>query len=110
MTVITTNEFRKLALSFPETVELPHFDRTSFRFNKKIFATLQTTNEIAMLKLSDENQSLYCSIDKSAIYPVPNKWGEKGATTAILEQLSREEVQSLIDLAYAHAVSKKPTR
>ena len=34
----TIETFRALALSFPETVGLPHFDLTSFRIKKKIFA------------------------------------------------------------------------
>jgi hypothetical protein len=34
-------EFKALAISFPEvSVEAPHFDKTSFRVKKKIFATL----------------------------------------------------------------------
>lgn len=30
---------RRLALALPETAEAPHFDHTSFRAKKKIFAT-----------------------------------------------------------------------
>ena len=38
--MVTVGTFRQMALSHPGAVELPHFDRTSFRLNKKIFATL----------------------------------------------------------------------
>jgi hypothetical protein len=38
--MVSLNDFKKLALSFEETQELPHFEKTSFRVNKKIFATL----------------------------------------------------------------------
>lgn len=37
--MVTIDSFRKLALSFPEATEEPHFEKTSFRVKKKIFAT-----------------------------------------------------------------------
>lgn len=33
---MTAAAFRKIALALPEAVEAPHFERTSFRVNKKI--------------------------------------------------------------------------
>jgi hypothetical protein len=51
--MITAETFRKMALSFPETVELPHFERTSFRVKNRIFATLAENTEVATLKLPD---------------------------------------------------------
>lgn len=37
--MFSIESFRKLAMSFPNATELPHFEKTSFRINKKIFAT-----------------------------------------------------------------------
>jgi len=37
--MVTIDSFRKLDLSFPEATEEPHFEKTSFRVKKKIFAT-----------------------------------------------------------------------
>jgi hypothetical protein len=37
---MTANGFRRLALSFPETVEAEHMDHPDFRVAGKIFATL----------------------------------------------------------------------
>ena len=36
---MTLDDARKLALALPEATESPHFDYTSFRVRKKIFAT-----------------------------------------------------------------------
>jgi hypothetical protein len=36
-------QVRKYALSLPGVVEAPHFDRTSFRVSKRIFATAKPT-------------------------------------------------------------------
>ena len=38
--MVSIETVRKLALSFPETDEHPHFERRAFRVKKKIFATL----------------------------------------------------------------------
>jgi predicted DNA-binding protein (MmcQ/YjbR family) len=37
--MVTIDTLRKIALSLPETTEEPHFEKTSFRVKKKIFAT-----------------------------------------------------------------------
>ncbi|MBK7374593.1 MAG: MmcQ/YjbR family DNA-binding protein [Chitinophagaceae bacterium] len=46
--MVTVGTFRQMALSHPGAVELPHFDRTSFRLNKKIFATLDEKKRSAV--------------------------------------------------------------
>ncbi len=68
--MVSVDKFRKLALSFDEAVEQAHFEKPSFRVNKKIFATLDQKNETVILKLSEMDQSVFCSFDKSVIYPV----------------------------------------
>lgn len=75
--MITNKAFRSLALSLPETQELPHFDRCSFRVKKKIFATLVEERSVACLKFSLADQSVFCAFDKMIIYPVPGKWGDR---------------------------------
>ncbi|HEX2041016.1 MAG TPA: MmcQ/YjbR family DNA-binding protein [Acidimicrobiales bacterium] len=37
---MTPDQARRLALSLPEAHEAPHFEKSSFRVGKKIFATL----------------------------------------------------------------------
>jgi hypothetical protein len=41
---------------------------------------------------------------------VPNAWGRNGATTAELSKLSLAELDDALRIAWAHAVSKTPTR
>jgi hypothetical protein len=71
--MVDIETFRALALSFPDASEEPHFEKTSFRVNKKIFATLDVENNRACLMLSEVDQSVFCVFDKAIIYPVPNK-------------------------------------
>ncbi|HYG49332.1 MAG TPA: MmcQ/YjbR family DNA-binding protein, partial [Flavobacteriales bacterium] len=85
--MVSVANFKKLTLSLGDVVELPHFERTSFRVNKKIFATLDEKKQLACLMLDPVDQSTFCTYDKSVIYPVPNKWGLKGATYIELKKV-----------------------
>ena len=94
---ITT--FRQMALSFSGTAELPHFEKTSFRIHKKIFATLDETNGIACLKFTTDQQHQFCLMSK-AIYPVNNSWGKKGWTNIDLNIISEELMAEALETAY----------
>jgi len=98
--MVTNETFRTLALSFPETVELPHFDPTSFRVQKKIFATLSEDRQRAMLKLPLVDQSVFCSFDKDIIYPVAGGWGKKGATYFELKKIKKKMLKDALTQAY----------
>lgn len=84
---MTVNAFREMALSFAGTVENPHFDRAAFKvINKRIFATMHEASETVNVKFSKTDQSVFCSFDKKAVYPLPNKWGLDGWTTFELKK------------------------
>jgi hypothetical protein len=50
---MTPAAFKRLALSMPEAHEEPHFERTSFRIAKKIFATMTADGTEAMVPVKD---------------------------------------------------------
>lgn len=103
--MITPESFAQLALSFPETESAPHFDRTAFKVVKKrIFATLHEKHQSANLLLSLEEQTAFCEFDSTAIYPVPNKWGEKGWTTFELQKVSKDVIFEALNSAYLDVI------
>lgn len=104
--MVAIETLRKLALSFPETVELPHFDLTSFRVKKKIFATFSPEKQRAMLKLSQVDQSVFCSFDNNIIYPVPGGWGKKGCTYFELKKIKKAMLEDALIQAYCHVAPK----
>ena len=104
MVIIET--FRQMALAFPDVVELPHFDRASFRINKKIFATLLEKDSLAMVKLSALDQSVFCAFDKTIIYPVPGGWGLKGATYINLKKIKKAMLKDALTVAYSTVPGK----
>ena len=38
--MVSIKNVRDMALAFDDVVEMPHFEKTSFRVNKKIFLTI----------------------------------------------------------------------
>ena len=97
--MLSTETFRQLSLSFPGTTEDPHFEKTSFRIKKKIFATLDVKNSIACIKLSAADQDVFCLIDKEIIYPVPNKWGQQGWTLINLTKIKKPLLTDVLTTA-----------
>ena len=98
--MITLANFKTLALSFPDVIELPHFEKTSFRINKKIFATLNKKENRACIRLSLIDQSVFCAFDLSIIYPVPNKWGKQGWTLINLAKIKKPMLKDALTQAY----------
>ncbi len=92
--------FRKIALSFDKVTEEPHFEKTSFRIKKKIFATYDSKTKLVCVKLNEIDQASFCSFDKQIIYPVPNKWGQQGWTLINLEKVLEETLHDALETAY----------
>jgi hypothetical protein len=99
--------FQQIALSFPDTVEQPHFDLPSFRYKKKIFATYHPKVNRAMLKLSLVSQSVFCSYDATIFFPVPGGWGAKGATFVELAKVPKNIFKDALSTAYNEVVQQK---
>jgi len=104
---MTTEEFKDIALSFPGTIYIPHFDRLAFKVEgKRIFATLHENTESANVVLTVPEQQLFCEIAKG-IYPVPNKWGTKGWTTFEIKTVERAVLLEALKSAYEDALNAK---
>ena len=93
--------FRALALALPETTEEPHFEKTSFRVRKKIFATMAPEKAEAVVKLTPDDQQIFCGNSGGALEPVPGKWGAQGWTAIALDGASTSLVEDVLTRAYA---------
>jgi hypothetical protein len=106
--MIGMKSFRDLALSFPNTEQILHFERLGFKIiGRRMFATYLEKDNTAYIFLSPAEQRLFCKMDKKCIHPVPNKWGEKGATTFILNSVRKELVMEALLSAYNEIIKPK---
>jgi len=106
--MIDMKAFEAMALSFPHTEQVPHFERIGFKIiGRRMFTTYLEKNNTANIFLTPAEQKIFCKIDKASIYPVQNKWGEKGATTFELNGVAREVVMEALLSAYNEVIKPK---
>jgi hypothetical protein len=105
--MISVETFRQMALALPDAIELPHFDRASFRINKRIFATMDEKKKIAVLMFSPLEQSVFCSFDNTIIYPVPGGWGRQGCTIFELGKIKKAMMKDALTVVYNEVLNKK---
>lgn len=98
---------RKIALSLPQTTENPHFEKISFRVNKKIFVTYDSTLNRACFKFSAQDQDVFTTSFKKVVYPVPNKWGQLGWTYVEMMILPLPALKAMLIAAYCEVAPKK---
>jgi hypothetical protein len=99
--MVKPNEFRALALAFPETEELSHFGKPDFRVRGKIFAGLSADEHVGTLKLTPEVQtSLGGQNEGQPFFPCAGAWGQKGWTHVRLAHVDRAVLRELLKEAY----------
>jgi hypothetical protein len=105
---MTANDFRRLALSFPETVEAEHMDHPDFRVAGKIFATLAFPDKTyGMVKLPPLDQDRFVEDAPEMFTPVPGYWGRMGATHVHLKKATKSAVQPALAAAWNNSAPKR---
>jgi hypothetical protein len=109
---MTPDDFRKLALSLPETAEQEHMNHPDFRVRGKIFATLgYPQDDWAMIKLTPEQQANFVQAEPAMFVPVKGGWGRQGSTNVILGAAKKTMVRKALAEAWNAAAAKaKPAR
>ena len=102
----TAHDLRRIAMSLDGTVEAPHFDRAAFKVTR-IYATLAPDELTANLMFTPDEQQLKCTVAPDAFAPVPNAWGQRGATTVTLARVSLDELQDALTIAWRRALPMK---
>lgn len=105
----TGRDLRRLALALEGTTEAPHFDRAAFKV-ARTYVTLAADGRTANFKFTPDEQEFKCMMAPDAFAPIPNAWGRQGWTMAALSKLSATELKSTLEMAWAHALPKKPRR
>lgn len=105
--MVTLEKLREWGLSFAESTEEPHFEKTSFRVKGKIFGTYNSAEHQLVVKLTPVQQSVFGAFDKTVCYPVPNKWGLQGWTIVKLSSVDVDFVQDILKTSYCNVAPKK---
>jgi hypothetical protein len=105
--MVSIKTFREMAMAFDQVTEQPHFEKTSFRINKKIFATLDDKKATVTLKLNAIDQSVFCTFDHSIFYPASGAWGKQGWTMANLAKAPKSMLADALNKSYLNVSNKK---
>ena len=106
---MTEAGFRKLALSLPDTAEGVHFQVADFRVGGKIFATLAYKEKgCGVLLLTPDQQAGMIQDAPDMFLPVPNKWGERGATLVRLKNVTPDILEGALKTAWNNRRRKPP--
>lgn len=110
-TLMTPDDFRTLALSFPETEEKSHMRHPDFRVRGRIFATLSYPSEgWGMVKLPPTQQETYVQAEPDAFVPVKGAWGRQGCTSVLLKKAKKTMVKSALAEAWREAAAKQSSK
>ena len=98
--MMTTDDFRKIALEIPSAVERSHMNHPDFRVAGKIFASLGVPNENwGMVKLTPEQQRGFIEKAPEVFKPCSGAWGRAGATNVYLASAKASLVRAALDTA-----------
>ncbi len=104
---MTSDEFREIALSFPETEERSHMAHPDFRVGGKIFATLGPDLTWGMAKLTPSEQQQFLRAEPTTFKPAAGAWGIGGATLITLEHTNEDTVREALAAAWRNTASKR---
>ena len=97
---MTIDEFRKMALEVPMSVERSHMNHPDFRVAGKIFASLGVPDESwGMVKLTLEQQRTFIEKAPEVFKPSSGAWGRQGYTNVYLPAAKATIVRAALDAA-----------
>lgn len=104
---MTPDDFRRMALGFPEAAEGSHFESVDFRVRNKIFACFRPAEGRGALKLSPGDQQMLCEAAPATFAPIPNAWGAKGRTHVRPEEAEPGSVRHAMAMAWRSVAPKR---
>jgi hypothetical protein len=101
--------FRKLALSMQGASEQPHFERTSFRVGKRIFATMTQDGREAMVPVQPVDRCLALIEADPAVFFGHGGWTARHGSLGIrLQKVNAPLLRELVREAWQRVAAKAP--
>jgi hypothetical protein len=103
---VTRDEFRQVALAFPEAAEQETWGHPTFRVRGKMFATMSADDDAATVKASKEAQSALVGSEPET-FSIPAYVGQHGWVGIRLERVDAGEAAELLDEAWRATAPKR---
>jgi hypothetical protein len=103
----TPAALRAIALALEQAHEEPHFERTSFRVGKKIFATMTANGSEAMVKVAPPEKLEALLASKPKVFFGYGGWTTKGGALGVrLDAIEPELLKELVVASHAQIATK----
>ncbi len=104
---MTPDEFRRVALTLPGTVESAHMKHPDFRVGNRIFATLGSPDgSWGMVKLPPEEQQRLIESMPETFQPAAGAWGRQGSTLVRLAKAKPQMMAYALEMGWRLAQAK----
>jgi hypothetical protein len=100
---VTPDDFRRLALALPETVEGEHHGHPDFRAHGRVFASLHPDGVRAMVKVPPAVQQRLVAQHANVCAPANGAWGRAGCTMVTLALAHATLLQDALQEAWQFA-------
>lgn len=108
---MSADEFRRLALSFPEAAESAPQGVPEFRVRTKTFASLgHPEGERGTVKLTPAEQARYMAADPQQVFLAKGPRGQRGWTVVHLAAANTKLLQAALVAAWRNAAPKQLVR
>lgn len=102
------DDFRRIALSMPRSVEVHRHGHSKFRVERKTFATLEgPADSMAFVRFTPEQQATFVTKEPAVFVRVSGHWGRLGTTWVHLAAADEATVRNAISVAWANVVSRE---
>jgi hypothetical protein len=95
---MTTDDFRRIALSFPRAEEVNGLGYPNFRAGRKSFATIE--DSMGVIRLTRDQQATFVAAAPEIFAPVSGGWGRFGSTVVRLEVADAATAQDALATAW----------
>ncbi|MFC5700382.1 MmcQ/YjbR family DNA-binding protein [Cohnella faecalis] len=104
--MISVDEIRSYVLTLPETVEVEHWGKPSFRIKNKIFVVLQEDGRTLTVKTIGDDRAIYTELDPTT-YRIPDAYAKLSYMHMNINQVEPEEARGLIYKAWSSVAPKR---
>lgn len=104
--MITVDQVRSYALSLPESKEIEHWGKPSFRINNKIFAVVQEDGINLTVKTVGEDRMIFTTMNPE-IYKVPESFSNLNYVLVNMTLVEPQELKGLLLKAWSSIAPKR---
>jgi hypothetical protein len=108
--MLTSEQFRRLALALPDAAEGEHMNHPDFRAGGRIFATILPDAKAGMVKVTPVQQRELLQRHPGQFETIAGAWGRSGCTKVVFAAADLATVRDALTAAWENVMQAPPRR